>query len=130
MQLAEKMARIGIESAFEVLVQARALEKQGKSIIHLEIGEPDFPTPPQCRRGRQEGARRRLDQVRPDAGLPELRESIAAYISRTRGIKVGPQNVCVVPGGKPIMYFTIIALLEAGRRGRSIPTPASRSTNR
>jgi aspartate aminotransferase len=114
MQLAERMARIGVESAFEVLVKARALEKQGHSVIHLEIGEPDFPTPAHV----VEAGKRALDEgwtkYGPTQGLPELRESIAAYISRTRGIKVGPESVCVVPGGKPIMYFTIIALLEAG----------------
>jgi len=108
------MARIGVESAFEVLVRARALEKEGRSVIHLEIGEPDFPTPAHV----VEAGKRALDEgwtkYGPTQGLPELRESIAAYISRTRGIKVGPEMVCVVPGGKPIMYFTIIALLEAG----------------
>ncbi len=114
MQLVDAMARIGVESAFEVLVKARALEKQGKSIIHLEIGEPDFPTPKHV----VEAGKQALDQgwtkYGPTQGLPELRESIAAYISRTRGIKVGPQHVCVVPGGKPVMYFAIVALLQAG----------------
>jgi len=114
MHLVEAMSRIGVESAFEVLVKARALEKQGRSIIHLEIGEPDFPTPKHV----VEAGKQALDQgwtkYGPTQGLPELRETIAAYISRTRGIKVGPENVCVVPGGKPVMYFAIIALLEAG----------------
>ncbi|HEY2842438.1 MAG TPA: pyridoxal phosphate-dependent aminotransferase [Bryobacteraceae bacterium] len=114
MQLVQAMSRIGVESAFEVLVKARALEKQGKSVIHLEIGEPDFPTPQHV----IEAGKQALDQgwtkYGPTQGLPELRESIAAYISRTRGISVGPQNVCVVPGGKPVMYFAIVALLEAG----------------
>jgi aspartate aminotransferase len=114
MQLVKKMARIGVESAFEVMVKARALEATGKSVIHLEIGEPDFPTP----RNVIEAGKKALDEgwtkYGPTQGLPELRQSIASYISRTRGIKVGPQNVCVVPGGKPIMYFVIIALLEEG----------------
>jgi aspartate/methionine/tyrosine aminotransferase len=114
MQLVEAMSRIGVESAFEVLVKARALEKQGKSVIHLEIGEPDFPTPKHV----VEAGKLALDEgwtkYGPTQGLPELRESIAAYISRTRGVKVGPQHVCVVPGGKPVMYFAIVALLEAG----------------
>jgi len=108
------MARIGVESAFEVLVKARALEKQGKNIVHLEIGEPDFPTPKHV----VEAGKRALDEgwtkYGPTQGLPELRESIASYISRTRGIKVGPEHVCVTPGGKPVMYFAIIALLQAG----------------
>ena len=114
MQLVKKMARIGVESAFEVMVKARALEAKGKSVIHLEIGEPDFPTP----RNVIEAGKKALDEgwtkYGPTQGLPELRQSIANYISRTRGIQVGPQNVCVVPGGKPIMYFVIIALLEEG----------------
>ena len=114
MQLVKKMAQIGVESAFEVMVKARALEATGKSVIHLEIGEPDFPTP----RNVIEAGKKALDEgwtkYGPTQGLPELRQTIASYISRTRGIKVGPQNVCVVPGGKPIMYFVIIALLEEG----------------
>jgi aspartate/methionine/tyrosine aminotransferase len=114
MQPVKKMARIGVESAFEVMVKARALEATGKSVIHLEIGEPDFPTP----RNVIEAGKKALDEgwtkYGPTQGLPELRQSIASYISRTRGIEVGPQNVCVVPGGKPIMYFVIIALLEEG----------------
>src|SRR5215831_10125291 len=114
MQLAEKMSRIGTESAFEVLVKARALEKQGKNIIHLEIGEPDFPTPAHI----VEAGKHSLDEgwtkYGPSAGFPEFRELIAAYISRTRGIKVDAENVCVVPGGKPVMFFSMVALLEPG----------------
>src|SRR5215470_5085956 len=114
MQLAEKMSRIGTESAFEVLARARALEKQGKKIIHLEIGEPDFPTPAHV----VEAGKRALDEgwtkYGPTPGLPELRECIAAYVSRTRNIKVGVENVCVVPGGKPIMFFAIMALADVG----------------
>jgi len=114
MKLAEKMSRIGTESAFEVLARARALEKQGRNIIHLEIGEPDFPTP----RHIVEAGKRALDEgwtkYGPTQGFPELREAIASHISRTRGITVGAENVCVVPGGKPIMYFLMTALLEPG----------------
>jgi aspartate/methionine/tyrosine aminotransferase len=114
MQLAEKMSRIGTESAFEVLVKARALEKQGKNIVHLEIGEPDFPTPAHI----VEAGKRALDEgwtkYGPTAGFPELRESIAAYVARTRGIQVDADNVCVVPGGKPIMFYSMMALLEPG----------------
>src|SRR3954471_9953243 len=114
MKLAEKMSHIGTESAFEVLARARALEKQGKSIIHLEIGEPDFPTPKHV----VEAGKRALDEgwtkYGPTPGFPEFRESIAAYVSRTRGIKVDADNVSVVPGGKPIMFFAMLALLEAG----------------
>jgi aspartate aminotransferase len=114
MQLARRMSNIGVESAFDVLVRARALEATGRSIIHLEIGEPDFDTP----RALIQAAKKALDEgythYGPTQGLPELREAIAAYVSRTRGISVGPEHVSVVPGGKPIMFFTMLALLEAG----------------
>jgi aspartate aminotransferase len=114
MKLAERMNRIGIETAFEVLVRARALEAQGRDIIHLEIGEPDFDTP----RHIVEAGKQALDQgwthYGPTQGLPELREAIASYICRTRGIRVGAEHVCVVPGGKPIIFFPLMALLEPG----------------
>ena len=114
MKLADRMSRIGIETAFEVLVKARALEAQGRSIIHLEIGEPDFDTP----RHVVEAGKTALDQgwthYGPSQGLPELRQSIASYVSQTRGIKVGPEHVCVVPGGKPIIFFPMLALLQEG----------------
>ena len=106
------MSQLKVESAFEVLVRARALEKQGRSIIHLEIGEPDFPTPHHI----IEAGKRALDEgytkYGPTAGLPELRESIARYVSRTRGIPVDMNGVCVVPGAKPIMFFSMLALLD------------------
>ena len=114
MKLAERMNRIGVESAFEVLVRARELERQGKRVIHLEIGEPDFPTPKHI----IEAAKQALDDgythYGPTQGLPELRESIARYISRTRGVRVGPEHVSVVPGGKPIIFFPMLALIEPG----------------
>jgi aspartate/methionine/tyrosine aminotransferase len=114
MKLAERMSRIGVESAFDVLVRARALEAQGRSVIHLEIGEPDFPSPPHV----IEAAKQALDEgwthYGPTQGLPELRQAIAAHISRTRVVQVGPQHVSVVPGGKPIIFFPMMALLEPG----------------
>jgi len=114
MQLAERMSRIGTESAFDVLVRARALEAQGKDIIHLEIGEPDFPTPQNI----IDAGKKALDEgwthYGPSQGLPELREAIAEYISNTRGIQVSAANVCVVPGGKPIIFFPMMALLQEG----------------
>src|SRR5215831_6688128 len=114
MKLAERMQRILVESAFEVLVRARALEAKGRSIIHLEIGEPDFPTPAHI----VEAAKKALDDgwthYGPTQGLTELREAIARHVSRTRGITVGPEHVSVVPGGKPIIFFPMMALLEAG----------------
>jgi aspartate/methionine/tyrosine aminotransferase len=108
------MQRIGVESAFDVLLRARALEAQGRSIIHLEIGEPDFPTPQHI----VDAAKKALDEgwthYGPTQGLPDLREAIAETVSRTRGIQVGPQHVSVVPGGKPIIFFPMLALLEPG----------------
>ena len=114
MKLAERMTRIGIESAFEVLMRARALEAQGKKIIHLEIGQPDFPTP----RHIIEAGQRALDEgwtgYGPTPGFPDFRDAIAEYISRSRGISVTGKNVVVVPGGKPIMFFSMLAVLEPG----------------
>jgi aspartate aminotransferase len=114
MQLVERMSRIGTESAFEVLARARALETQGKNIIHLEIGEPDFPTPPHVVAAGMRALQDGWTKYGPTAGFPDFREAIAAYVSRTRGIGVGADNVCVVPGGKPIMFFTMMALVEPG----------------
>ncbi len=114
MKLAQRMSRIGTESAFDVLVRARALEAQGRDIIHLEIGEPDFPTPQNV----VDAGKKALDEgwthYGPSQGLPELREAIAEYISATRGISVSAANVCVVPGGKPIIFFPMMALLDEG----------------
>jgi aspartate aminotransferase len=108
------MTRIGIESAFEVLQRARALEAQGKNVIHLEIGQPDFPTPAHIKAA----ATRALDEgwtgYGPTPGFPDFREAIATYISTTRGIFVSGQNVVVVPGGKPIMFFAMLAVIERG----------------
>jgi aspartate aminotransferase len=114
MQLAKRMGRLGTESAFDVLLKARKLEAQGRSVVHMEIGEPDFPTPPNV----VAAAKRALDEgwthYGPTQGYPELREAIAEHISQTRGIRVGPEHVCVVPGGKPIIFFPLLALIEAG----------------
>src|SRR5664279_4359189 len=114
MQLASAMSRIGTETAFEVLVRSRALEAQGRNIVHLEIGEPDFKTPQHI----VDAAIQALDEgwthYGPAQGLPELREAIADYVSASRGIPVDPNRVCVVPGGKPILFFPMLALLEPG----------------
>lgn len=114
MKLTSAMGRIGTETAFEVLVRARQLEARGRDIIHLEIGELDFATPVHIR----EAAKAALDEgwthYGPTQGLPELREAIASYVSRTRGIQVDAGRVCVVPGGKPVIFFSMLALLEPG----------------
>jgi aspartate/methionine/tyrosine aminotransferase len=112
--LAGRMARLGTETAFEVLSKARGLEKQGKSIIHLEIGEPDFDTPANVVEAAVDALRKGWTHYGPSAGLPELRQAIAEYVSRTRGVEVSPDEVVVVPGGKPIMFFTMLALIEDG----------------
>ena len=108
------MNRIGVESAFEVLVRARELERQGRHVIHLEIGEPDFPTPAHIIAAAKQALDEGYTHYGPTQGMPELRESIARYVSRTRGIRVGPEHVSVVPGGKPIIFFPILALIEQG----------------
>jgi aspartate/methionine/tyrosine aminotransferase len=111
---AERMSRLGTESAFEVLARARALEAQGRSVIHLEIGEPDFATPEHIVAAAIEALRAGDTHYTPAAGLPELRAAIAEEVSRTRGIAVDPEQVVVTPGGKPIMFFTILALADEG----------------
>jgi aspartate aminotransferase len=114
LQLARRMSRLGTETAFEVLNKARALERQGKSIIHLEIGEPDFDTPANVIEAGVNALHEGWTHYGPSAGLPELRQTIADYVSRTRSVKVSPEEVVVVPGGKPIIFFTILALIDEG----------------
>ena len=114
LQLARRMSRLGTETAFEVLNKARALERQGKSIIHLEIGEPDFDTPKNVVEAGVDALRKGWTHYGPSAGLPELREAIADYVSRTRGMKVSSNEVVVVPGGKPIIFFTILSFIDEG----------------
>jgi aspartate/methionine/tyrosine aminotransferase len=114
LRLASRMSRLGTETAFEVLNRARALEKQGKDIVHLEIGEPDFDTPANVIEAGVDALHKGWTHYGPAAGLPELRQAIADYVSRTRGVPVSSDEVVVVPGGKPIIFFTILALIEAG----------------
>ena len=112
--LAERMERLGTETAFEVLARARALERQGRDIIHLEIGEPDFPTPPHIVAAAKQALDDGYTHYGPTPGLPELREAIASEVAKTRGIRVHPDQVVVTPGAKPIMFFTILALVQPG----------------
>ena len=114
LRLAGRMSRLGTETAFEVLNKARALERQGKSIIHLEIGEPDFDTPKNVVDAGVDALRKGWTHYGPSAGLPELRQVIAEDVSRSRGVKVSSDEVVVVPGGKPIIFFTMLALAEVG----------------
>jgi aspartate aminotransferase len=113
-KLATCMSRLGTESAFEVLAKARALEAQGKQIIHLEIGEPDFDTPPHIIEAACRALHHGATHYTPSGGIPELRREIAAGMSLARGQEISPQQVVVTPGAKPIMFFVIIALAEPG----------------
>jgi aspartate/methionine/tyrosine aminotransferase len=114
LRLAERMSRLGTETAFEVLNRARALEALGKDIIHLEIGEPDFDTPANIVDSGVAALRAGWTHYGPSAGFPELRQAIAEEVSRTRGVNVTPEEVVVVPGGKPIIFFSILALINEG----------------
>jgi aspartate aminotransferase len=114
LQLARRMSRLGTETAFEVLNRARSLERQGKSIIHLEIGEPDFDTPSNVVEAGVDALRNGWTHYGPSAGLPELRLALAEYVSRTRGVTVTSDEVVVVPGGKPIIFFTILSFVDEG----------------
>jgi aspartate aminotransferase len=114
MKFAARMNHLGTETAFEVFARARALEAEGRDMVHLEIGEPDFDTP----RNIIDAARTAIDKgythYGPSAGLPEARATVAEYVSRTRGISVDPQQVVITPGAKPIIFFTALALLDPG----------------
>ena len=114
LKLAKRMSRLGTETAFEVLVRARALEAQGKDIVHLEIGEPDFDTPANVVDAGVKALKGGWTHYGPSAGLPALRKAIAEDVSKSRGIKVAPEEVVVVPGGKPIIFFVMMALVDEG----------------
>src|SRR5881392_179987 len=114
LRLARRMARLGTETAFEVLVKAKALEAKGRDIIHLEIGEPDFDTPGNIIEAGCDALHKGFTHYGPSAGMMELREVIAQHVSETRRVNVAPDEVVVVPGGKPIIFFSILALAEDG----------------
>jgi len=114
LKLAKRMQRLGTETAFEVLARARALEAQGRDIVHLEIGEPDFDTPGNIVEAGVDALRGGWTHYGPSPGLPALREAVAEDVGRTRHVRVEPEEVVIVPGGKPIIFFTILALVEEG----------------
>ncbi|MDZ4746114.1 MAG: pyridoxal phosphate-dependent aminotransferase [bacterium] len=115
MHIAERISRLGTETAFEVLVKARALEAQGKSIVHLEIGEPDFDTPPNIIQAGKDALDNGFTHYGPAAGLPQARQAVADYVNRTRGYdKVKADHVVITPGAKPIMFFAMMACLDEG----------------
>ncbi len=112
MKFAQRMTRLGTETAFEVLAKARSLEAQGKNIVHLEIGEPDFDTPRFIVEAAVSSLQRGRTHYTPAAGIMELRRMIAENVQRTRGVTVKPENVVVTPGAKPIMFFSLLALID------------------
>jgi aspartate/methionine/tyrosine aminotransferase len=112
--LAQRMERLGTETAFEVLARARELERMGRSVVHLEIGEPDFDTPRHVIDAACEALRSGKTHYGPSTGLPELREAIAEDFTRRRGPKVSPDQVTVLAGGKPAIFFPFLALLQEG----------------
>ncbi len=112
--ISQRMKRLGTETAFLVLAKAKALEAQGKKMVHLEIGEPDFDTPMNIKLAAKKAIDDGFTHYGPASGLPQLREAIARHISQTRGIDVKPDNVVVTPGGKPVMFYTILATVDEG----------------
>lgn len=112
--VAERMNHIGQETAFEVLVRARALEARGRSVIHLEIGEPDFDTPSHIISRAQQALEQGATHYGPGAGLPELRQAVSRYLKNWRNLDIDPARVVITPGGKPIMFFAILALINPG----------------
>ncbi len=111
---ADRIHHLGTESAFDVLAKAKALEREGRDIIHLEIGEPDFATPPHIIAAAKKALDDGYTHYGPTPGLPEMRDAIAREVAETRGIAVRPDQVVVTPGAKPIMFFTILALVNPG----------------
>ena len=114
MRLSERMARLGTETAFEVLVRARALEAQGRHVVHLEIGEPDFDTPGHITEAAVQALKSGATHYGPSNGIAELREAIAEDSTRRRGARATPEMVVVTPGAKPIMFFVLLALVDPG----------------
>jgi aspartate aminotransferase len=113
-RLAARMSRLGTESAFEVLARAKALEAQGRHVIHLEIGEPDFATPEAVVEAGVRALREGYTHYTPSPGIAPLREAVAAEMMRTRGLAVSPEQVVVTPGAKPILFFVLLALVDHG----------------
>ena len=113
-RLADRMSVLGTESAFAVLTRARALEAQGRRIVHLEIGEPDFPTPAHVVAAGQQALAQGLTRYVPSAGILPLRECVATHLAATGRLHTSPDSVVITPGGKPVMFFTLLALCQAG----------------
>ena len=114
MRYARRMGRLGSETAFQVLARANELEAAGRSICHLEIGAPDFPTPDHVVEAACDALHAGYTRYGPAAGDPELRAAIADYAGALRGVTIAPEEVVIVPGAKPILFFTLLALVEEG----------------
>ena len=130
MTVAARMNDLGTETAFEVLAKARELEAQGREVIHMEIGEPDFDTPQHIVEASVEALRQGYTHYGPTPGLPELREAIARNSREVRGVDTAPSQVVVTPGAKPIMFLRDAGPWENPASRSSTPTPAFRSTSR
>jgi aspartate aminotransferase len=111
---AERMSRLGTETAFEVLAKAKAMEAQGRDMVHLEIGEPDFDTPPNIIKAAINALKSGFTHYGPSAGLPDARRVFAEHITKDRGVEVKPENIVITPGAKPILFFSILALVDRG----------------
>lgn len=112
--IAGRMERLATESAFQVLAKARALEAAGRRIVHMEIGQPDFPTPPNIVEAACRAMRDGHTGYTPTPGLPQAREAIAEYARACKGVNASPEEVVIVPGGKPVIFFTMLMLIEPG----------------
>src|SRR3981189_259766 len=114
MNVASRMLRLGTESALDGLARPKALGRAGRPFVHLEIGEPDFDTPAHIKDAAKQALDAGATHYGPAAGLPELREAIAKHVAETRGVAVAPEEVVFTPGAKPIMFFTIMAMIGEG----------------
>ena len=112
--LAQRMKRLGTETAFEVLARAKAMEAEGRDVVHLEIGEPDFDTPRNIIDAAIKALNEGFTHYGPSAGLPDARKTFAEFITKDRGVEVGPENIVITPGAKPILFFSILALCDEG----------------
>jgi aspartate aminotransferase len=112
--LAKRMSRLGTETAFEVLARAKAMEAKGREVVHLEIGEPDFDTPVNIRNAAKKALDDGFTHYGPSPGMPKTREVFAEFLTKDRGIEIKPENIVVTPGAKPILFFSILALVDEG----------------
>ena len=114
LRIAHRMSRLGTESAFETLAQAKRLEAQGRDVIHMEIGEPDFATPPNISEAAIRALREGATHYTAASGIWEVREATARYVTRQTGVSTVPEQIVLVPGSKNLLYFALLALIEPG----------------